>query len=175
MGRKNQKLARKSKPKPRRATPGESRAWKEAEEKRLQSVAAEAAIVQPVSGAKEIGKEGTRDDNAEIRRRSGVDPDGDTLEAASAASNAILPSFQNLVSRPKSLAPVPAPNQQLARRLHLALRRKEELGGLRDSCIEERGVDGADIGNEEDGDGEDAGGGGGGGEEKMTEPFFWMW
>lgn len=96
MGRKNQKQARKFKPKPRRATPGERRARKEAEEKKLQSAAAEAAAVRPVPGANEIGEEGTRDDDMEM------DPRG-TMDAASAASN--IPFFQTLVLRPKCKMP----------------------------------------------------------------------
>ncbi|TGO64476.1 hypothetical protein BOTNAR_0088g00050 [Botryotinia narcissicola] len=80
MGRKNQKQARKFKPKPRRATPGERRARKEAEEKNLQSATAEAATIRTFSGANEIGEEGTRDDDMEMGPRS-------TVDAASAASN----------------------------------------------------------------------------------------
>ncbi|TGO36792.1 hypothetical protein BHYA_0114g00050 [Botrytis hyacinthi] len=92
MGRKNQKLARKFRSKPRRATPGERRARKEAEETRLQSAVAEAAIDRPVSGANEIAEEDTRDDDVEMG------PSG-TVDAASAAGNVSF--FQTLVSRPK--------------------------------------------------------------------------
>ncbi|KAF5876887.1 uncharacterized protein Bfra_001242 [Botrytis fragariae] len=144
MGRKNQKIAWKSKPKPQRATPGEIRASKEAEEKRVQSAAAEATAIQPVSGVNKIGKEGTRDDNAKMRR-SGVD-----LGA---------------------LAPIPD-HQQSFRRLHLALRRraadarrKEARREMRrEKCaviVEERGGDGGDFGEEEEEE-----------EEEMTVSFF---
>ncbi|THV46668.1 hypothetical protein BGAL_0369g00150 [Botrytis galanthina] len=180
MGRKNQKQARKFKPKPRRATPGERKARKETEEKKLQSAAAEAATVRPVPGANEIGEEGTRDDDMEM------DPRG-TMDAASTASN--IPFFQTLVLRPKSLAPAPVSvpdHQNSARRLHLALRRRaadarrkearrerrrkecaeivEELGGLLDLKIEDEKGDGGDVGDEEDDEGRRGG--------EMTKSFF---
>ncbi|KAF7898109.1 hypothetical protein EAF00_004555 [Botryotinia globosa] len=89
MGRKNQKQARKFKPEPQRSTPGERRARKEAEEKKLQCATAETATVRPISGANEIGEEGTRDDGMENGPCS-------TVDAASAACN-IHFFFQSLV------------------------------------------------------------------------------
>ncbi|KAF7916087.1 hypothetical protein EAE99_009840 [Botrytis elliptica] len=188
----NQKSGRKFKPKPRRATPAERRARNKAEEARLQSEANGAAAAQAARleeqrierEAEEIEeKENAMTTAAEatvIRPDSVLSPSeggvgGEDDQGMGGRSGVILGAgggaiHQNLVSRPKPLTP----EQQSARRLHLALRRRaadvrrkearraarrKECAGLikkvRNLRIAEHAASGGNIDDEEEEDEEE--------------------